>query len=127
MSETMVRVKHRRRRKGLQGDGGRIIVGSTHYFLDENGEVVVTSEHAGWMLQGRDWIRLAVPKQPAPAPAPAAPSEGKPSEDKPLEPKLEELDKDALIRRAEDLGVSIDKRWSPAKIVEVINKAKEGE
>jgi hypothetical protein len=127
----MVRVKHADRRLGLRGDDGVVLVGKTRYAIDKNGEVDVSEADARMMLQGRKWE--AIRQTGEPTPQPVAPPE-QPKPEPPLEEpepededadQLESMDRDSLIRLAEDLSVDIDKRWSTVRIVAAIKAARE--
>jgi hypothetical protein len=117
---TMRRLKHKTRRRGLQGDPGVILVGKSKYQIDENGEVVVGDEDAVKMLQGANWGPVAEVKKPHPESRPFAEA----GQEKPEEQKYDKS-RDDLLAEAESLGLKVDKRLSTAKIVNAIQAAKE--
>lgn len=137
----MVRVKHKSRRRGLNGDEGFILVGTTKYQIDENGEVDVKEEHSRSMLQGTNWVAVS-PMKKTEIPAPNKEKEKEkqpPAEKKDVEtaPKTAEtkqqtqalpadlasVSRESLTKKADQLDIRVDRRMSKQKIAQLIEEA----
>ena len=141
----MVRLKHRSRRRGLNRDPGHVLVGTSKYQLDENGEVNVSDEDAKAMLQGAAWSQVAAAVAPAPTSKPqlkpgevvvkdtveiskpAAPPKPAPQPQPKAAPQPQKSEGDVraeLLREATRLGIKVDRRLSTQKIEQAIEAAK---
>lgn len=120
----MVRVRHKSRARGKHNDQGVILVGTSRYQLDENGQVDVTPEHAEAMLQGANWSKVGAAPAPKPAPPPKT-VVTKPAAEEQEGDSVDTRTREELLEMAEQLGVKVDKRQSKLKIAQAIEYAQQ--
>jgi hypothetical protein len=79
----------------------------------------VPAAEVEWLLRS-DQIEEIGSSEPEPEPEPEPEGEG----DETVEIQLEDLDKDDLLKIAEDENVEIDKRWGVEKLAAAIREAR---